>query len=174
LTLILVNCMLMGKKPILWVIVGETMARFIGEYSYTVDSKGRLNIPAKFRKAISLEADDTFVVCRAPDGCLRAYPKDEWANCEKRLGSRDESPDTVRTLRLIFSTASESRLDAQGRITLSAAQMKIAGISKDVLLFGNLGYVEIWDPGRFGEYVDSGENFDTVFYKSVESGMKGT
>ena len=99
------------------------MNRFRGEYTYTVDAKGRFNIPARFRKALSPEANEGFVVCRAPDGCLRAYPLDEWEKTEDSLLSRPESPDTVRVKRLIYSTLSESKLDGQGRITLSATQM---------------------------------------------------
>jgi MraZ protein len=152
------------------------MTRFIGEYHYTVDAKGRLNIPAKFRKVVSPEADETFVVCRAPGGCLRAYPKDEWVLAEQRIRARAENPtaDTDREIRFTFSTLSESRLDGQGRITLSLVQMKIAGMAKDVFLFGGPGYVEIWDPKRFEEYLSGGDDFDTVFYQSVQSGIRGT
>ncbi|MBD3391253.1 MAG: division/cell wall cluster transcriptional repressor MraZ [Chitinivibrionales bacterium] len=146
------------------------MTRFIGEYKYTVDAKGRLNIPAKFRKAISPEAGETFVVTRAPDGCLRAYPRDDWASMEHRILSRPEKPQSFRTERLIYSTASESTLDRQGRIALSPVQLQLAGITKEVFLFGGPGYVEIWDPRRFEEYVTSGDDFDTVFFQSVDSG----
>ena len=117
------------------------MNRFRGRYNYTVDAKGRINVPAKFRKALSPEANETFVVVRAPDDCLRAYPQDSWDRYEERLRSRPESPHTVKVQRLIYSTLSESHLDSQGRITLAPNQLEIAAISKDVLLIFNYGCI---------------------------------
>ena len=152
--------------------MGEIMNRFRGEYTYTVDVKGRFNIPAKFRKALSPEANEGFVVSRAPDGCLRAYPLDEWDRAEDNLLSRPENPQTVKLKRLIYSTLSESKLDGQGRITLSPTQMGIAGISKNVLLIGHRGYIEIWDPDKFAAYRGSEDDFNEAFYQSVEAGTK--
>jgi MraZ protein len=134
--------------------------------------KGRVNIPAKFRKALSPEANETFVVCRGPNGCLRAYAQDVWNRYEDELSSRPQTPETLRHQRLVYSTLAESALDAQGRISLTTLQMKIVGLDKDVTLIGQNGYIELWDTGRFNSYIGGQEDFDDVFFKSVESGVR--
>jgi len=145
------------------------MNSFRGAYTYSVDDKGRINIPAKFRKVMSPLANGTFVVRRGPDNCLQAFPLDEWERTEEQAGQRPEHPQTIRTNRHIRSTLSESELDAQGRITLSPLQMQIAGITKNVLLIGNRGYIEIWDPERFRQYMGEQDDFNEAYYQSVGS-----
>ncbi|MFP4012870.1 MAG: division/cell wall cluster transcriptional repressor MraZ [Chitinispirillaceae bacterium] len=147
------------------------MGRFRGRYDYSIDAKGRVNIPAKFRKALCPEAEETFVVVRGPSNCLRAYPRDLWDTYESELASRPETPQTVRHKRLLFSILSDSTLDGQGRITLSAAQMKVAGIAKEVTLVGQATYIEIWDTARYEEYLGMADDFDDVFFQSVETGL---
>jgi MraZ protein len=150
---------------------GVIMGRFHGRFDYSIDAKGRVNVPAKFRKALSPEALETFIICRAPDGCLRAYPNDLWEAYESELASRPETPDTLRHKRLLYSTISDSVLDAQGRITLTPAQMKLATIAKDVSLVGQANYIEIWDTERYNAYLGSADDFDSVFFQSVETGI---
>jgi MraZ protein len=147
------------------------MGSFHGRFDYSTDSKGRVNIPSKFRKALSPESAETFIICRGPDACLRAYPKELWEAYEAELASRPETPETLRHKRLLYNTISDSTLDAQGRITLTSAQMTIAGITKDVALVGQSNYVEIWDVARYEQYLGSADDFDSVFYQSVESGL---
>lgn len=147
------------------------MARFRGEYNYTIDAKNRINIPAKFRKALSPEADETFVICRAPNNCLRAYPQDAWERYEDELAARPQTADALRHIRLLRSTLSDSKLDSQGRIMLTQKQVEIAGIAKNVTLVGHYGYLEIWDTERYQVHIGDGEDFDTVFFNSVEAGL---
>ena len=113
------------------------MAGFHGKFEYSVDSKGRVNIPAKFRKALLPEAGETFVICRAPGGCLRANPLNNWQNFVAELNSRPETPETLRYKRQLYDSTAESTLDAQGRITLVANQMNIAGITTAITLIGH-------------------------------------
>jgi MraZ protein len=147
------------------------MSHFRGKYDYTVDDKGRVNIPAKFRKALNPEAAETFVVCRAPENCLRAFPQDRWEKYEQEITSRPETPETVRFQRLLYDTVTDSTLDAQGRITLSASQMKIASIAKNVTLIGMNGYVEIWDTDTYNALLGN-DDFNKVYYQSVQADMK--
>ena len=147
------------------------MARFHGRFDYSIDAKGRVNIPAKFRKALAPQAEETFIISRAPDGCLRAYPRDLWDSYEEELASRPETPETLRHKRLLYNTLTDSTLDAQGRISLTQAQMKIAGIIKDVTLVGQANYLEIWDRAKYESYLESADDFDSVFFQSVEAGM---
>ena len=86
------------------------MGQFHGRFDYSIDIKGRVNIPAKFRKTLSPNAGETFIICRAPDGCLRAYPRDLWENYEAELANRPETPQTLRHKRLLYNTISDSTL----------------------------------------------------------------
>jgi MraZ protein len=147
------------------------MAGFHGKYEYSVDAKGRLNMPAKFRKALAPEAEETFVICQAPANCLRAYPQNVWAAYTAELNSRPETESTLEYKRKLYDTVSESTLDAQGRIALQANQMAIGGIAKDVVIIGHEQYIEIWDPARYAAYLGSKNDFDTVFFQSVQAGL---
>jgi MraZ protein len=154
------------------------MARFRGRFDYTIDAKGRINIPAKFRKALSPEADETFVICRAPDRSLRAYPQDQWNEFEDKVAALPPTPETDRLQRLLFSTVSDSRLDGQGRIALSPVHINLAGITKNVTIFGRPGYIEIWDTERFEQYTSPEgtfeDGFDTAFYESMKIRSSGS
>lgn len=150
---------------------GGFMGLFHGRFDYSADAKGRVNIPAKFRKELSPEANETFIICRAPDGCLRAYPRNLWEVYEAELASRPETPQTLRHKRLLYNTLADSTLDSQGRISLSPAQMGIAAITKEVTLIGQANYVEIWDTSRYETYLNETDDFDTMFYQSVEAGL---
>jgi MraZ protein len=149
------------------------MSRFRGKFDYSIDAKGRFNVPAKFRKALAPEADESFVICRAPNGCLRAYPQDAWNRYEDELEAMPQTPEAVKFQRLLYSTVSESKLDAQGRIMITPQQARIAGIDKHVTLIGKPGHIEIWDTQRFEEYIGDGADFDEVFFHSVEAGIRG-
>lgn len=147
------------------------MAGFHGKYEYSMDTKGRINIPAKFRKALSPEANETFIVCRAPGGCLRAFAQNYWHNYVAELNNRPETAETIQYKRQLYDTTSESMLDAQGRITLQQNQMAIAGITKNVVLVGHELYIELWDPARYAAYLASDTDFDTIFFQSVQAGL---
>ena len=147
------------------------MGRFHGRFDYSIDAKGRVNMPAKFRKGLNPGAEETFIICRAPGGCLRAYPKDLWEEIDAEMASWPETAETLRLKRQIYNTISESTLDAQGRISLTQAQMNIAGITRDATLVGQAKYIEIWDTARFTEYLgaDTDDGFDETFFSSVNS-----
>jgi MraZ protein len=147
------------------------MAGFHGKYDYSIDTKGRVNIPAKFRKALAPEASDTFIICRAPGKCLRAYPQNFWNVYVNELNSRPETPETIDYKRRFYDTVSDSTLDAQGRISLMANQMAIADITKEVSLVGHENYIEIWDTAKYTEYLSGGDDFDAVFFQSVQAGL---
>jgi MraZ protein len=147
------------------------MARFRGRYNFSIDEKGRINIPAKFRKLLTPEAEETFVICRAPDNCLWAYPKDEWERFEDKLLSMPMSREVNRFQRTLQNTLADTTLDKQGRISLTQYQMEIAGITKDVSIIGRGDNLEIWDRKRFEEYTGSGDDYDEVYYNSIQPGV---
>ncbi|MCL2182746.1 MAG: division/cell wall cluster transcriptional repressor MraZ [Chitinispirillia bacterium] len=141
------------------------MATFRGKYDFSIDSKGRVNIPAKFRKALSPEADDTFIIVRAPGNCLRVYPRDVWEKGrEAELAELPETPDNNRLKSVIFSSLIDAQLDSQGRVMLSQTLMDIAGITKDVTMVGVSSYIEMWDTARYEQYTVSAGDFDNLFY----------
>ncbi|MDR2694004.1 MAG: division/cell wall cluster transcriptional repressor MraZ [Chitinispirillales bacterium] len=149
------------------------MAGFYGSFDYSVDAKGRVNVPAKFRKALSPEAEDTFIVTHGPGNCLRAYPKDVWNRRMALFAALPATPDNDKIRRVISGTSSDTVLDVQGRIMLSAAQMKYAQITKNVTIIGDMkGYIELWDSDRYREHIGSMPDFDTLIY-ALEDQLAG-
>ncbi len=119
---------------------------FMGEYNHTVDTKGRLIIPAKLREGLGEE----FVVTKGLDGCLFAFPMDEWRIFEEKLKALPITREGARKFtRFFIAGAASCELDKQGRILLPASLREFAGIEKDVVLAGVLGRVEIWDRERW-------------------------
>lgn len=173
LTLIPGLCIIVGDRGRLWVTFRiKTMSRFRGRFDYSIDEKGRVNIPAKFRKMLAPEAEETFVICRAPDGCLWAYPQDAWEKFEDSLDAMPVTREANKFQRQIQNSLTDSQLDKQGRIALTPLQMEIAGITKDVTIIGRRHYLEIWDTKRFEGYTGPGDDFDSAYYAAVQSGIK--
>ncbi len=132
------------------------MSSFKGSYTYSVDSKGRVNLPAKLRKYISPEANDTFVVTRGFERCLFLYPLDEWNTLEESI--RDLSPANSQhrfITRTLLQYATETQLDGQSRVTIPKELMQFAGIEDQVLIVGVLERIEIWDPKEYEAYMKS-------------------
>ena len=121
---------------------------FRGEYNHTIDGKGRLIIPSRFR----YELGESFVLTRGLDGCICIYPQNEWDLLEAKLR---ELPLTNRNSRLVtrflVGGAVSCELDKQGRILIPAPLREHAGLSKDVVLVGTLERIEIWDKARWNE-----------------------
>lgn len=147
------------------------MSSFKGSYSYSVDSKGRINIPAKLRKYISPDANDTFVVTRGFEKCLVLYPLDEWNTLEGSV--RELSPSNAQhrfITRALLQYATETQLDGQSRITIPKELLQFAGIEDQVLIVGVLERIEVWNPKEYDVYMksqtDSYENVaQTVLHK---------
>ena len=119
----------------------------IGEYSYAIDDKGRLNFPPKFREAMG----GTFIVTRGLDDCLVAFPEDEWERISALLSEKSmvKSRDVQRFL---YATAVEASPDKQGRILIPQNLREHAGLEKDVTVIGAAVRAEIWDTARWNAY----------------------
>jgi len=129
---------------------------FMGEYQHSVDIKGRLIVPAKFRECLS----DTFVITRGLDNCLFGYPVDEWRKLEEKLkGLPMTKKETRAFTRFFFSGATEVELDKQGRINIPIALLSYANITKECVIIGVAARIEIWAKeaweGYFQEAVES-------------------
>ncbi|MCQ2510182.1 MAG: division/cell wall cluster transcriptional repressor MraZ [Lachnospiraceae bacterium] len=121
---------------------------FMGEYSHSIDAKGRLIIPAKFRD----ELGENFVMTKGLDGCLYIYPSSEWKLFQEKLSTLPLTNKNARTLvRFFVSGASDCELDKQGRILIPATQREFAGITKDVVLAGSINRIEVWSKEKWSE-----------------------
>lgn len=121
---------------------------FMGEYSHTIDPKGRMIIPSKFREQLG----DEFVLTKGLDGCLSIYPMDEWEKFEEQLRSLPLTNKNARTFsRFFVAGATSCELDKQGRILVPATLREFAGLEKDVVLTGNINRIEVWSKQKWSE-----------------------
>lgn len=120
----------------------------MGEYSHTIDAKGRLIVPSRLREGLG----DAFVVTKGLDGCLFAYPKEEWALFEEKLGTLPLTNQNARKFsRFFLAGAALAEVDKQGRILLPAVLREFAGLEKEVVFVGVSKRVEIWDKEKWEE-----------------------
>ncbi len=128
------------------------MAGFKGQWDYAVDSKGRLALPAKLRRAIRPEANNSLTITRGFEGCLYAYPAYEWERVEEQLSALNTYRRKSRALiRTILRWADDVTLDGQGRLAIGKRHMDFAGITDRVLIIGTLERIELWDPEVFAQ-----------------------
>ena len=120
----------------------------MGEYNHTIDAKGRLIVPAKFREVLG----DEFVVTKGLDNCLFVYPNDEWQKFEEKLQTLPLTNKNARQFaRFFVAGATPCELDKQGGILLPATLREFAGLEKDVVLTGMLNRIEIWSKEKWNE-----------------------
>ena len=125
---------------------------FIGEYSYSLDTKGRVNIPAKFRQSLSEDNENTFVITRGIDSCIWIYPLTQWKMIENNLRNLSSLSKIHRTfVRNTARYASPSTYDKQGRIILTPSLIEYAELDKELLIIGMVNKMEIWNPDRLKE-----------------------
>ena len=119
---------------------------FIGEYQHTLDPKGRVIMPSKFRDGLG----ESFVVTKGLDNCLFVYPQGEWEELERKLRILPlTSKDARAFTRFFFSGATECELDKQGRILIPANLREYAGLDKDLIIIGVASRIEIWGKERW-------------------------
>ncbi len=117
---------------------------FRGRFEHTIDSKGRLSIPAKIRETLN-ERYDSRLVVTAYDSCLLAYPHAEWQKLEEKVsGLAEFRKDTRSFLRFFYSSATDCSIDRLGRIIIPKELRDYAGLEKDVVLIGAFRHVELW------------------------------
>ena len=132
------------------------MSRFKGEETYSIDSKGRVNIPAKMRKSMSPDAGDTFVLTRGFETCIYAYPMDEWKKKEESLEGLSEYEEKSRFfLRVLLQYSQDVKMDAQLRIALPKELLNFAGIDKKVTIAGVMNHIEFWNSDEYEKYMKS-------------------
>lgn len=143
------------------------MHMFMGEYNHTIDAKGRLIIPSKFREILG----DAFVVTKGLDGCLFVYDNEEWKRFEEKLRSLPITNKEARQfVRFFLAGATEAEVDKQGRILIPNVLREFAEITKDVVLVGVGSRIEIWGKERFEEAA-SFEDMDEIAEHMAELGL---
>ena len=140
------------------------MATFKGQEEYSVDDKGRVAIPAKMRRAMAPEANDTFVMTRGFEKCVFLYPLDRWAEIENDMGKLNPYQVEARAyIRNIMRWADDVVLDKQGRIRLSDKLMEFAGISDRATIIGSFDHIEVWDPATIDAYFnEQADNYEQL------------
>lgn len=128
---------------------------FMGEYSHSLDAKGRLIMPAKFREQLG----DEFVVTKSPDKCLYVYTNEDWKNFEEKLAQLPiTNKGTRQFVRFFLAGAATCEVDKQGRILLPAVLREYAQLDKEVILAGTSKRIEIWNKDRYLEDQKEYEN----------------
>lgn len=124
--------------------IGQNM--FIGEHNHTIDIKGRLIVPSKFRDDLGAH----FYLTKGIDGCLMAYDEEEWASFEGKLKSLPmTNKDARKMVRFFLAGAADAEVDKQGRILIPQPLRDYAGLEKDIVLAGMGNRVEIWSRDRY-------------------------
>ncbi len=119
-----------------------------GQYSHTLDVKGRVIMPAKFRDRLG----DKIWITVGLDGCLFVYPNDEWENIENRFREIPTMTKDARKFeRTFFGSARDCDIDKQGRVLIPPTLREYAGLEKEVMLVGVLNRIEIWSEGQWQE-----------------------
>ena len=113
-----------------------------GEFNHSIDAKGRLIIPSKFREDLG----ENFMITKGMDGCLFIYPENEWKTFEEKLRTLPLTNKKARDFKRFFlGSAVDGDLDKQGRVLISSALRAYAGLEKEVVLAGVLDRIEIWN-----------------------------
>ncbi len=138
--------------------------RFRGRSTHTLDDKGRLSIPARFKEVLKQRyGNATLIMTNTPE-CLQVYPWPEWQVLEEKLLSSPVDPPELKLYKRYFlGSAEECQPDRQGRILIPSHLREEAGIQKEVVLVGMLNHFEIWSPERLeAEFKRAREKFSEL------------
>lgn len=144
---------------------------FYGEHEHTIDRKGRLIIPSKFREVFKEHYIDKFYVTRGLDGCLFVFTEDEWKNQESKFKNMSFTKKEARRFnRFYFSGAVDLTCDKQGRILIPQYLKDYAAIKRDVMIVGVSNRMEIWSKDRWKDFYDSTKDtFEDIAEKLIET-----
>ena len=124
---------------------------FMGEYNHTIDTKGRMIIPAKIREQLG----DLFIVTKGLDNCLAIYTEEAWKKISTALQSQSSTKASVRALkRFVFGSAAELEYDKQGRVLIPVPLREYASLDKQAVIVGAGDHVEIWSREKYDYYDD--------------------
>ena len=128
---------------------------FMGEYHHTIDEKGRIIIPSKFREMLG----DTFIITRGIENCLFVYPNDEWQKIVTKLESLPFTKrDARQFVRFFLSGATIAEFDKQGRVNLTSPLIDYAKLQKDCVVIGTGSRLEIWSKEDWDNFFESAKD----------------
>jgi MraZ protein len=141
---------------------------FMGEYHYSIDDKGRITIPSKFR----YELGEKFIVTRGLDNCLFIYTMTEWNQIITKYRELPYTKNARDFMRFFLSGATESEFDRQGRINISTPLMKYADLNKECVIIGVNDRLEVWSKDRWINFIETNEEnlsdiADSLFASSI-------
>ncbi len=139
---------------------------FMGTYAHSIDAKGRVIVPAKFRETLG----DSFVVTLGLDGCLFVYPEEEWEDFIKQLKGLPGSKEARKLQRYFTAGAAPCDVDKQGRVLIPSNLREKAGLEKDIVFVGVMSKIEIWSKERWDENEDF-DNVDDIAERMSEFGL---
>jgi MraZ protein len=124
---------------------------FVGSDKYSVDAKGRISIPSSFKKLLSPECEDTFMMVRGLVVNIDIYPKDLWnSEVKPRIDQLDDYDDEHAAFKRMFlELAAECTLDTQSRLLVPKRLLDFAGIEKEVFILGQGAKIEFWNPETY-------------------------
>ncbi len=145
---------------------------FYGEYRHSIDEKGRLIIPSKFRETLKESYIEKFVVTRGLEKCLFVFTVNEWSQLQGKIKNLSLMKANARSFsRILFSGAYEAICDKQGRIIVPSHLMEYAGIKKEVVVVGVATRFEIWGTEPWDKFVnESLENYEAIAEELVDKG----
>lgn len=130
------------------------MRMFLGEYNHSLDTKGRVIVPSKFRDDLG----EKCVITKGLDGCLFVYPMAQWAELFEKLQQLPLTKRDVRAfVRTFLAGASEVECDKQGRIAIPQNLQQYAALDKGVMIIGVADRLELWAETRWNDYQEDGE-----------------
>jgi len=135
---------------------------FRGRFEYTIDEKGRISLPAKFREALSANFDERLIITSF-DNCLWAYPMPEWQAIEEKIAALPQFRSEVKALQRVFvSGAADCPLDKQGRIVIPPTLRDYAELKKEVVFVGMTKRIEIWSKEKWDQvFMDSQQKIES-------------
>jgi MraZ protein len=139
---------------------------FMGEYHHTIDLKGRMIIPSKFRDGLG----ESFVITRGLDQCLFGYPMSEWKLIEEKLKALPLTKKDARAFtRFFFSGATECELDKQGRVNIATPLLQYAKLEKECVVIGVSNRIELWSKSIWENYVaEQEDSFEEIAENMID------
>ena len=138
---------------------------FLGEFRHTLDAKGRVIIPSKFRDSLGEE----FVMTKGLDGCLFLFPIDEWMAFEEKLRSLPFANKDARAfVRFFTAGATESNIDKQGRALIPQNLREHSNLNKEAVIIGTPNRIEIWSEENWKDYTSD----DNLSYENIAEQME--
>lgn len=133
---------------------------FIGEYTHSIDNKGRVIMPSKFREGLG----EKFYVTKGMEGCVFVYDQEEWKRLEEKTRQLKLTSKKVRQFeRIFYAPARDVEFDKQGRFVIPQNLREYAGITNEATIIGVSSRIEIWDKTRYEDYMDSPEmDYDSI------------